>query len=64
MPILLDLASKSISLYKAEADYQSSLFMSGQATPYMTGVCDDDVITLGSNSMITISDKDAKLGFL
>jgi hypothetical protein len=64
MPLLVDLANKCISLYRSEADYQQALFMSSQATPWMTGVSKDTPVTLGSNTMLTIQDNEAKVGFL
>ena len=63
IPILMQLADMSIAIYRGEADYRSSLFMQGQATPYGIGVKEEDGISLGANTFI-YAPADTELGFL
>ena len=65
IPILIEIADMALALYQGEADYRQSLFMQGQATPYVAGASSDlDKIAFGATALIKFTDTDAHGGFI
>lgn len=64
---ILDICDLSIALYRATADHKQGLFMQGQATPWATGIGEDDkekIRVLGASALLTANNPDAKFGFM
>lgn len=62
-PPLLDLASINIAHYRNSADYEESVFITGQPTPWVAGLTEEwardilgDNIQLGSRSLLPLPD--------
>lgn len=61
LPPLYDIASLNIAHYRNSADYEESVFITGQPTPYFTGLTEDWVkkvlngkVTLGARAAIPL----------
>ena len=62
-PAMLDLSNTNISHYRNSADYEQSLFLTGQPTPYIFGV-DEPPPAMGSSTVWHSPKADAKAGML
>jgi hypothetical protein len=62
---ILDICDLSIAIYRKEADYGQAQFMQGQATPWSTGVSEDDRPSiLGATTMMHSGNPEAQFGFM
>ncbi len=64
-PPMLDMANVNLALWRNSADYEQSLFMTGQPTAYLFGVPKEDAPkAIGASTMWTSQARDVKVGYL
>lgn len=64
-PPMLDLVNVNIAHYRNSADYEQSLYLTGQPTPYMFGIAEEDKPkAIGSGTIWTSTNPDTKAGMI
>lgn len=62
---ILNITTDSIHLYAKEADLQQALFMQGQATPWGTGIAEEETPSvLGATGFMKAGNPEAQFGFM
>lgn len=64
-PPMLDLVNTNLAHYRNAADYEQSLFMTSQPTPYVFGIAKEDVPkAIGAGTIWHSESREVKVGFL